>query len=118
MKLISRLKNILASYVNDQNKKEFNGPLIRKNFTDSLRYDPLISIDSLYFSYELNLRIIPWNEPNKWLVKNGEGDDFFSFTCKEEKKFIEVFEQKLIEKLMSHHSFNRNPPAGLDIHPK
>ena len=120
MKLLSRLKSISVAYKNESNKPtEFNNSLQnRKNFTDSLKKDPLISIDTLHFSYELNIRVVPWNEPNKWLVKNTDGDDLFSFTCIEDKKFIEILEQKLVEKMINHHSINRLPSAGIDINPK
>jgi len=116
MKPISKLNSISVVY-NDEptHPKEFNSGLrTRKEFTDSLKTDPLSSISYLYFSYGLNLRIVATSEPNKWLVKKDD-DDFFSFTCHDDKKFIETFEQKLIEKFIRHHNYDPNPPAKMNI---
>jgi len=82
-----------------------------KQFNTSLRYNPLSSINSIYLSYKLNedynlnLKLVHGNSQQKWDVYNKD-ILFFSFTCKDERDFISVFEHQLNLELEKQHPDN------------
>jgi hypothetical protein len=79
-----------------------------RQFNTSLRSQSLSSISSIYISYKLNeeynlnLRIEHGASQHKWDVFNGD-KLFFSFTCKDGRNLINVFDQKLNLELGKQH---------------
>ena len=92
---------IIYILVNYQSSKEPNQEYwTTRQFNTSLRSDPLSTINSIYISYKLNedynlnLKIEHDNSQDKWDVYNMD-KLFFSFTCKDGRDFINVFDQQL-----------------------
>jgi len=79
-----------------------------RQFNTSLRSQSLSSISSIYISYKLNeeyilnLKIEHGTSQHKWHVYNGD-KLFFSFTCKDGRNFINVFDKKLNLELEEQH---------------
>ena len=92
---------IIYILVNYQDSKEPNQEYwTTRQFNTSLRSHPLSFINSINISYKLNedynlnLKIEHGNSQDKWDVYNID-KLFFSFTFKDERDFINVFEHKL-----------------------
>jgi hypothetical protein len=85
-----------------------------RHFNNTLRSHPLSSINSIYISYKLNedynlnLKIEHGNSQDKWDVYNID-KLFFSFTCKDGRDFINVFDQQLNLELEKQHN---KPPES------
>ena len=106
---------IIYILVNYQSSKEPNQEYwTTRQFNTSLRSNPLSTINSIYISYKLNedynlnLKIEHSNSQDKWSVYNMD-KLLFSFTCKEGRDFINVFEQQLNLELEKQH---RKPPES------
>jgi DNA-binding transcriptional MerR regulator len=114
MKTISKLNSIMVDYHNG-NMNEFSEEvLVRKKFIDSLKEYPLKEINKLYFSYRVHLKIESTNTQYKYNVFN-EDILFFSFYCKEDKDFIEIFEQELKNNLIKFFKGDTSPSAGISM---
>jgi hypothetical protein len=107
-----KIINILVNY---QSSKEPNQEYWTiRQFNYSLRSYPLSSIYSIYISYKLNedynlnLKIEHVNSQDKWDVYNMD-KLLFSFTCKDGRDFINVFEQQLNLELEKQH---KKPPES------
>jgi hypothetical protein len=106
---------IVYILVNFQSSKEPNQEFwTKRQFNTSLRSHSLSSINSIHISYKLNeeynlnLKIEHATSHHKWDVYNGD-ILFFSFTCKDERDFINVFDQKLNLELGKQH---KKPPES------
>ena len=106
---------IIYILVNYQSSKEPNQEYWTiRQFNYSLRSYPLSSIYSIYISYKLNedynlnLKIEHGNSQDKWDVYNMD-KLFFSFTCKDGRDFINVFEHRLNLELEKQH---KKPPES------
>lgn len=100
---------IVSILVNYQSSKESNQEFwTKRQFNTSLRSQSLSSINSIFISYKLNeeynlnLKIEHGTSQHKWDVYNGD-KLFFSFTCKEGRNFINVFDKKLNLELEKQH---------------
>ena len=110
---------IIYILVNYQSSKELNQEYwTTRQFNTSLRSHPLSSIKSIHISYKLNeeydliLKIEHSNSQDKWDVYNMD-KLFFSFTCKDGRDFINVFDQQLnleLEKLDPKSPYYFKPP--------
>jgi hypothetical protein len=93
-----KIINILVNY--QSSKEPGQEYWTTRQFNTSLRSQPLSSINSIYISYklnedyDLNLKIEHSNSQDKWDVYNMD-KLFFSFTCKDGRDFINVFDQQL-----------------------
>jgi hypothetical protein len=106
---------IIYILVNYQNSEETNQEYWTiRHFNTSLRSHPLSFINSIYISYKLNedynlnLKIEHGNSQDKWDVYNMD-KLFFSFTCKDGRDFIIVFDQQLNLELEKQHN---KPPES------
>ena len=106
---------IIYILVNYQGSKEPNQEYwTTRQFNVSLRSQPLSSINSIYISYKLNedynlnLKIEHGNSQDKWIVYNMD-KLFFSFICKGERDFINVFDKQLNLELEKQH---KKPPGS------
>jgi hypothetical protein len=102
-----RLTCIEISYKDSTNEPP-NDFLRKKDFIDSLTNKPLSSINAIHVGYELHLIIEQDDFHNKWKVMK-DAVFFFSFTCDNERGFIDIFEEKLKKKLCE-----RNDPLEND----
>ena len=112
---------IIYVLVNYQSSKEPNQEYwTTRQFNTSLRSNPLSSINSIYISYKLNedynlnLKIEHGNSQDKWDVYNMD-KLFFSFTCKDGRDFINVFEHQLNLELGKQHPkspYSFDSPVG------
>ena len=109
------LFKIIYILVNYQSSKEPNQEYWTiRHFNTSLRSHPLSFINSIYISYKLNedynlnLKIEHGNSEDKWDVYNMD-KLFFSFTCKDGRDFIIVFDQQLNLELEKQHN---KPPES------
>jgi hypothetical protein len=79
-----------------------------RQFNTSLRSQSLSSISSINISYKLNeeynlnLKIVHGISQHKWDVYNGD-ILFFSFTCKNGRDFINIFNHKFNLELGKQH---------------
>jgi hypothetical protein len=113
--MIETKLKIVYILVNYKSSKEPNQEFFTtRQFNTSLRSKSLSSITLIYISYKLNevynlnLKIEHGTSRHKWDVYNGK-ELFFSFTSKDEKDFINVFDQKLILELEKQHN---KPPES------
>jgi len=103
MEIKSKLNNIFVVY-RDTKPIDFSKPAIKKEFNKSLSSHPLSSIKSINIRYELdkrddlNLKIEQSDSQHKWDVSKRD-ELFFSFTCDNEKDFIDRFEERLKQEL-------------------
>jgi hypothetical protein len=110
---------IVYILVNYQNSKEPNQEFwTARQFNTSLGSYSLSSINSIHISYKLN-EVYNLNlnikhhgtSQHKWDVYNGD-KLFFSFTCKDGRNFINVFDRKLnLELGKQHKKFSESSPS-------
>ncbi|MGD0342988.1 MAG: hypothetical protein ABSA76_14905 [Bacteroidales bacterium] len=100
---------IVYILVNYKSSKEITQEFwTTRQFNTSLRSQSLSSISSICISYKLNeeynlnLKIEHNTSQQKWHVYNGD-KRFFSFTCKDGRNFINIFNKKLNLELEKHH---------------
>jgi hypothetical protein len=105
---------ITCIFVNYQSSKEPNQEYwTTRQFNTSLRSHPFSSITSIYITYKLNedynliLKIEHSNSQDKWDVYNMD-KLFFSFTCKDGRDLINVFDQQLNLELEKQY---KKPPG-------
>ena len=115
IKIMETKLKIIYILVNYQSSKEPNQEYwTTRQFNTSLRSNPLSSINSIYISYKLNedynlnLKIENGNSQYKWDVYNLD-KLFFSFTCKDGRDFINLFDQQLNLELEKQH---KKPPGS------
>lgn len=100
---LNQLKNIFVAY-RDSTNRDFSEPPIKNKFNESLGSRPLASIKWINIEYELNegrrlnLKMKQGDSEHKWDVCKMD-ESFFSFTYKDEKDFIDRFEESLKQKL-------------------
>ncbi|MBA7522591.1 hypothetical protein ES705_14711 [subsurface metagenome] len=100
---LNQLKNIFVAY-RDSTNRDFSEPPIKNKFNESLGSHPLLSIKWIYIRYELderddmNLKMKQGDSEHEWDVCKMD-ESFFSFTYKDEKDFIDRFEESLKQKL-------------------
>lgn len=108
---------IVYILVNFQSSKEPNQEFwTKRQFNTSLRSHSLSCINSIRISYKLNeeynlnLKIEHATSQHRWNVFNAD-KLFFSFTCKDERDFINVFDQKLNVELGKQHK--KSPESSI-----
>jgi len=113
IKIMETKLKIISILVNYQSSKEPNQEYwTTRQFNSSLHSYPLSSISSISISYKLdedytlNLKIEHGNSQDKWDVYNMD-KLLFSFTCKDGRDFINVFDQRLNLELEKQH---KKPP--------
>ncbi len=109
IKIMETKLKIVSILVNYQSSKEPNQEFwTKRQFNTSLRSQSLSSINSIFISYKLNevynlnLKIEHGSSQYKWDVYNGN-EFFFSFISKDEKNFINLFDQRLNLELEKQH---------------
>lgn len=104
---LNQLKNIFVAY-RDSTNRDFSEPPIKNKFNESLGSHPLLSIKWIYIRYELderddlNLKMKQGDSEHEWDVCKMD-ESFFSFTYKDEKDFIDRFEESLKQKLEEYY---------------
>ena len=114
---------ITCIFVNYQSSKEPNQEYwTTRQFNTSLHSHPFSSITSIYITYKLNedynliLKIEHSNSQDKWDVYNMD-KLFFSFTCKDGRDFINVFEHQLNLELEKQNKKSSGPFPSPDYEP-
>jgi len=109
MEIKPKLNYILVDY---KSSKEPNQEYsTKREFNESLSPRPLPSINSIYIQYELNLKIEQSDSQHTWHVYK-EDKFIFSFTYKDEKDFIDRFEERLKQEMGNQPP---GPPAEVSM---